>query len=965
MGVETDASLLIVIKARDEAAGVLSASKDSVSSWGGAFKVAAGAAAAVVTVAVGVGAAAMKMASDFNDAMTQVQTQGGISNKVMESMKQGVLDLSAQFGISATDLANALMPIAAEGYSGAAGLQVLSSAAMGSRAYNADLTTTTLALTTAMKDYNFNAGQSQHVMDVLGAATASGRTTFQDLAGSISTILPLTASLKISFEGVMGAITQMTSQGISAQNATQELRFAISAIEKPTSQATDALGSVGLTTKQLVTTLQSGPDGLINTLSEVQEAVGKKFPAGSSAYMAALSAIMGGVRGLQPVLALTGTHLQATITATNGLADASKNGGYAAQSWAAVQQNLSTKIDQARQTVNGYLIELGEHLEPVVSAAVGMFSADLPKAVNLMERAFSAAGVVFKPLADAFGQVIANIKNGLGWVDDLDGAVLAIARDFGASGSTLRSINGDVQEFGKVANAAGSLVKGALVVAFNLAVDALRVLGAILKEAVTHFNDLKVPLEVVVGLFVAWKAALAVSAIQSAFVGIIEQMTLFAMRGGIMAVVNGIMTSSFWALDAAMNANPFFLVMVAIVALIAVVILIATHFQQVKDVLGSFGNAVAGAFKAVLGLAGDVVAWFGQHWVTILGILLAPFGPGLIILLIAHWGAVTTFLGNAVKDLLTLVWNILKALPGLFLTILISIPLYIVTGFIYITKVFYDLSNDLLNWAVTEIPKIVTAVVNFVLAIPGDIKTGLEMIVKIFTDAFTAAWDWLSVNVPKMISAVINFVLAIPGDIKAGLGILGGIIGGAFETALTATGNQIGSWAGTLKNWFLNLPGAIGGWLASLPGTMLNIGKGIINAIINGIGAGISGIGHALTNALHGAVAALPGPLQGIAKSLGLAAGGIVKARPGGTIITAGEAGEDEWVIPASKMRALILQAGTQTSGVSPLPTGAAGAADGGTTNITLQLDGKTVAQVVSKHQGRIYRQQAPRLGAA
>src|SRR5258708_33154086 len=93
---------------------------------------------AVVAAAVlGFAAVTTKMASDFEASMRQVQTQGGVTEAQMESMKGRVLQVSKETGQSAVDLANALMPIAAVGYKHADAINVLKAAAIGAKTFHA------------------------------------------------------------------------------------------------------------------------------------------------------------------------------------------------------------------------------------------------------------------------------------------------------------------------------------------------------------------------------------------------------------------------------------------------------------------------------------------------------------------------------------------------------------------------------------------------------------------------------------------------------------------------------------------------------------------------------------------------------------------------------------------------------------------------------------------------------------
>jgi hypothetical protein len=89
-------------------------------------------------------------------------------------------------------------------------------------------------------------------------------------------------------------------------------------------------------------------------------------------------------------------------------------------------------------------------------------------------------------------------------------------------------------------------------------------------------------------------------------------------------------TAAQWLLNAALNANPIGLVVLAIAALTAGIIIAYRHSATFRDVVqGAFGaiktaiDSVAGAFRTLLGAASSAFAWITAHW----QLALFAFGP--------------------------------------------------------------------------------------------------------------------------------------------------------------------------------------------------------------------------------------------------------------------------------------------------------------------------------------------------
>lgn len=112
-------------------------------------------------------------------------------------------------------------------------------------------------------------------------------------------------------------------------------------------------------------------------------------------------------------------------------------------------------------------------------------------------------------------------------------------------------------------------------------------------------------------------------------------------------------------LDAELWANPIGVVILAILALIAVVVLIATHFQGFKQIMADVFGWMQTAVSAVVGFVSD-------HWRLIISIIGGPLGLAFA-LVTKYWRQIWSFVQTAVRGVLSAVgW--LAALPGRVVT---------------------------------------------------------------------------------------------------------------------------------------------------------------------------------------------------------------------------------------------------------------------------------------------------------
>jgi len=118
--------------------------------------------------------------------------------------------------------------------------------------------------------------------------------------------------------------------------------------------------------------------------------------------------------------------------------------------------------------------------------------------------------------------------------------------------------------------------------------------------------------------------------------------TLIALAGAIAAVDT---VTTAWAgiqkiLDIELSANPIGAVILAIAALIAVVVLVAMHFNRFKAIARS-------VFSWLEGAVGSVVGFVKKHWPLLLAIMGGPFTL-LPYLVVTHFGKVKKFVGGVI-----------------------------------------------------------------------------------------------------------------------------------------------------------------------------------------------------------------------------------------------------------------------------------------------------------------------------
>jgi TP901 family phage tail tape measure protein len=350
-------------------AGVISAVSGITSAFGKGGLV--GALTAVTAVAAGaavaIGVTATKAAGDFRSQLTGLSTGAGESVKNLGMVSDGVLKLANDTGTTTKQLTTGLFQIESSGQHGANGLMVLANAARGAKVGNADLGVVANATTTIMTDFGIKASNSSVAVNTLIATVSNGKTTMDQLAASLSGVMPTASAAGVSLTDTAAAMATMTGEGVPAAQAATYLRQTIIGLEAPSKQTISALSDVGLKSSDVAAEMKKS---LPDALKMITDAVGKKFPAGSADYVNAIKNISGGSKTMQGMLDLTGTHLATFKGNVANITDAVKKGGDSITGWNQVQGNFNQKMSQGKEVVETLMIGIGQQLLPTITTLV-------------------------------------------------------------------------------------------------------------------------------------------------------------------------------------------------------------------------------------------------------------------------------------------------------------------------------------------------------------------------------------------------------------------------------------------------------------------------------------------------------------------------------------------------------------------------------------------------------------------
>jgi TP901 family phage tail tape measure protein len=220
------------------------------------------------------------LAAKLQTSVTRLYTTAGESQKNLPMMSAGILALSGQTNTSQAQLGQGAYMAESAGFHGQSALNVLKAAAEGAQAEGAPLGDTTNALTSLLNAYGMKGKNApMQAMDEIISMVSHGKMTMAGAVGALPDVLPAASAAKLSFADVGGALSTMTSMGVSPDRAAQNLSHVITSIMSPNSVQTKEQQQLGLNPVQLENDL--GKQGLTGTLGELSGTVMKNMgPAG-------------------------------------------------------------------------------------------------------------------------------------------------------------------------------------------------------------------------------------------------------------------------------------------------------------------------------------------------------------------------------------------------------------------------------------------------------------------------------------------------------------------------------------------------------------------------------------------------------------------------------------------------------------------------------------------------------------
>ena len=187
----------------------------------------------------------IKKGREFGKEWANVTTMMTLSKKETEKMKKELMALSPTLG-GTTELAKGMYQVLSASIEPAKAIKFLGDAAKAAKAGVTDTATAVDAITTVINAYGMEAEDATEVSDIMFQTVKKGKTTYEELAHSLGTVVPIAATVGVNFKEIAAGVATMTRMGIPAGKATMQLRQVLMSILTPSEEAEKLAEKLGV-----------------------------------------------------------------------------------------------------------------------------------------------------------------------------------------------------------------------------------------------------------------------------------------------------------------------------------------------------------------------------------------------------------------------------------------------------------------------------------------------------------------------------------------------------------------------------------------------------------------------------------------------------------------------------------------------------------------------------------------------
>jgi len=385
---------------------------------------------------------ALKASAEFQQGMNKVFTMlPKASQETKDKLSNDILDLSNKYGKSANDMSEAMYQALSAGVSQDKVKDFLEVAQKGATAGVTDVTTAVDGLSSVVNAWGEDAISAAQASDLIFTAVKNGKTSFEEVAGSIAQVSPIASALGVNFSDVSAAIGTLTAKGTPTSVVMTQMKAAFSEFSKGSTVASKEFKkATGQSFQEFI-----AKGGNLQTAMQALETHAKKTGKNINEFF-------GSVEAGSFALSLTGEN---TESFTKNMQDMKNSKGATDTAFAQMDQGITANMGKIKERMHNTMIQAGQTLTPMASQMLQGITGVLPTLID----SFSALGGSLMPLIS-------------GWVSSISGFFQTIQSNGSQFSATFQGIGNILtvafSYIGAVVSVTGAIFNAVFGVIINL-----------------------------------------------------------------------------------------------------------------------------------------------------------------------------------------------------------------------------------------------------------------------------------------------------------------------------------------------------------------------------------------------------------------------------------------------------------------------------------------------------------------
>ena len=413
-----------------------------------------------VTAAVGgLSAAAVKVAADFDSAMSQVAAVSGATGKELDALRDKAREMGSKTKFSASEAAEAMNYMAMAGWKTGDMLDGIEGIMNLAAASGEDLATTSDIVTDALTALGLSAADSGHFADILAAASSNANTNVAMMGETFKYCAPVAGALGFTAEDTAEAIGLMANAGIKSSQAGTAMRTMLTSLTGEVTFVGDAFGELTVQT--------TNADGSMRSLGDILTDCRAAFAQMSESERAANAEALVGKNAMSGFLAVMNAapgdieKLNSAINNCDGTAERMAE---------TMQDNLAGQLTILKSQLEELAISIGEILMPSIRQIVGWIQGlvdwlnGLDEGTKKVIVTVALVAAALGPVLIVIGKVVGAVGTILTVVPKIAGAVSGVAGF--VSGTVIPALSAVVAAIGWVPIAIAAVI-GVVVLLYN------------------------------------------------------------------------------------------------------------------------------------------------------------------------------------------------------------------------------------------------------------------------------------------------------------------------------------------------------------------------------------------------------------------------------------------------------------------------------------------------------------------